>query len=344
MSGFAFDRIYYLQVIDKGETVGVTTTLNPDQFISGALSSFIDATTGNILSPQQQDFNKTSTDLSIAEITTNRIEAKIKFSGVSSVASSDTHTIKIYNLDRKTISFMRKSGVKVVLRAGYAEQYPNTHPSRFPEVFKGEIITSKVLREGNSTATVLTLSSAVTERKKAIVSESFSSSESLLGVVETISKKMGIPYIINLGDKASITLGKHRSWSGPVLDVLDRIALEYDFRVYIVNEILTIDEFSSPILDNTKKVSVIEIRNDAIKGSVSLSTDHTKTLTTDEVKEVEFTTLLEPRITVGSIVRLTVEGNTSDFKVETVVHKLDTHGPTWDTMVSAKGIRVKSNS
>ena len=341
MSNFAFSRIYHLQVIDKGETISTQITVAPEEFISGAVGDAITAQVPTPLTPSTPRSTKTSTSLSLAEVTFNRLEAKIKFSGVSSVASSDTHVIKLYNLDRETISFIRRSGAKIILRAGYKGQYPNTPPNRLPEVFKGEVATSRVVRDGSNTVTELTLSSAITERKRATVSEYFLPSESLVNVLSKIAKKLDLPYTINIGDKSSLTLGKQKSWSGCVLDVLDRIALEYGLRVYIINEVLIIEEFASPILDEAKKITVIEINKERIKGSISLSTDHTKTEIGDETEEVDFTMFLEPRVVVGTVIRLEVEGKTSDFKVESVMHRLDTHGAAWDTVVSGKGVRTK---
>lgn len=328
MAEFAFNRVYHLQVINKGLTT-TTTEFNLDSLLPDG-------------SNQQLLTTTTTTDVALAEVTFNRIVSKIKFSSVSTSASSDSQSLSIYNLDRETINAMRITGAKIVLRAGYKEQFPDILPSEFPVIYKGEIITSKVTREGNDTITELTLSSAATERKSAKVSEKFSSFSTLGYVLEQIANTVGIPVIINIGDKANKVLNKQKSWSGASLEVLERISNEYGLYTYISNEILQIvdRDDSGSVVNNP----AIEVSNERIKGSLSLSTDHTKTEVDSEVVEVEFTMFLEPRVQVGSIVRVDVEGNTSDYKVETVIHRLDTHGNVWDTVVSAKGIKTKATT
>lgn len=334
MTGFAFDRVYHLQVINKGVTTATELTFNVNTIIDDLLSG------GEQTSPLLS-VTKSKTELSLAEVTFNRVSAKIKFSGASSSASSDTHEISIYNLDRETISAIRTTGAKIVLRAGYQQQYPNDTPDKFPVVFKGEVVTSKVTRNGNDTITELTLSSAVTERKRSKISQKFSSNTSLGTVLRTIANEVGVPYVVDIGSKETLVLRKQKSWSGATLEVLDRIAKEYGLRVYFYNEVLQIVDLLANIQATSNNPAIV-IDKERIKGSLSLSTDHTKTEVDDEKVEVEFTMFLEPRIIVGSIVRVEVEGSINDFKVEAVIHRLDTHGAVWDTVVTATGVKSKS--
>lgn len=332
MAELAFNRVYHLEVINKGLTT-TTTEFNLGSLLPDG-------------SNQQLLTTTTTTDIALAEITFNRISAKVRFSSASTSASSDTQSLFIYNLDRETINAMRITGAKVVLRAGYKEQYPTFSPREFPVVYQGEIITSKITRQGNDTVTELTLSSAASERKAAKVNQFFSSEASLGQVLTTIANTTGLPVRLDIGEKANKVLNKQRSWSGATFEVLDSLAREYGLYVFIVNEILHIinraEDYVTDLTKQTATNPAIVIENERIKGSLSLSTDHTKTEVDNETIEVEFTMFLEPRVRAGSIVRVEVEGNTSDYKVETVVHRLDTHGQEWDTVVSAKGIKTKA--
>lgn len=305
MANFAFGRVYHLQVIAS----------------------------------------KVRGSLNIAEITTNRMNANIKFSSTSSATNSQKQTITLTNLDRDVISTLRGTGVKVVLRAGYEQQFPDLEPSEFPIIYEGEVTAINVSRTNSDTITMIELASAVTEKKVAVVSESFSKFSSLNYIITSIASKLETKFKINLGSKEDIVVNRQLSYSGTPLEVLERLGREYGLLVYLENEILKVVDKNDPSIisrSGSKATSpVVYISNEKIKGSLSFSTDLVKKSGTEDSTEVEFTTLLDSRLEVGLNVRVEVEGRLGDYTIETLNYKLDTHGNVWDTCISAKS--SKSN-
>lgn len=345
MTGFAFRRVYHLQVINKIEDSEKGTRVDIDT--SSVITDFLSTPPPLQLSETEEEselirITEVTAEYSLAEIDFNRMTAKIKFSSESSSASADTHSLSLFNLDRKTIESLRTEGAKIILRAGYKEQYPTRDLSEFPEVFKGEVVSVKVKRVGNDTMTELTLSSAMTERKTARMTEGFKPTDTLGTVLRTIASHLDVPLVLNILWKENIPIGKHKTWSGEVLEVLDRLSKEYGLRVYLYNEVLQItDSLSS--FESIKYNPVIEISNEQIKGSLSLSVDNLNSTPDENSVEVEFTSFLEPRIKLGSIVKVDVEGKSGEYEVVTIMHNLDTHGGPWDTRVIAKGLKVQES-
>lgn len=295
-----------------------------------------------IIEREEVDFNDTSfprqtTKVILATLNNNQIQGNFRFSSVSSSASADVNTLRIYNAEDEINKAVRQTGVKVTVKAGYEydADIQNSSTQDLPIIYKGEVVKSKIYRNNTDTITELTLSSALTSKKESTTNISFNQNTNVQTILETVSKNLGLEAKVNLGDKSELTLTGSRSFNGNTVQILERECNRLGLTWYIQNEkiyIVNKDQLSK-IIDTG---IVYTIEPGRIKGTVNWSTENTLATSSQDVKtKVDFSAFLIPNLLIGDKVQIVLGDSLTTLVVDALEHKLDWRGDTWDTTITA---------
>lgn len=270
-----------------------------------------------------------------ATIEENQIQANLKVSANSSVASADNNTVIIYNAEERVSKALRETGAKITLRAGYESDTSGvvSQSSDLPIIFIGEVVKMNEYRTQTDKVTKVTLSTTITNKKESTINATFPKNTKVKTIFETFAQQLGLEANIQLGDKEQETLTSDRSYNGNTIQILDKEVKRLGLASVIQNEKLFIanrDQLSSLIQGGL----VYKIEAGRIKGTINWSVD-TTTSSQDRI-DVTLTTFLLPNILIGDSVEVLIDDSLTTLVIDAIEHNLDYRGDVWDTKITCK--------
>lgn len=256
-----------------------------------------------------------------------------KGSGVSNKGT----TLQIFNVNPDIKQALGKENGYVRVYAGWKFLDGENPNPTLDLIYSGDVVYVSSSRPNVDVITEVYMTDGHKLKKKSATVKS-NKGNTLEGLLKAVTKEfIGVSSIINLApDKAGIVNQKARNFSGNVAEILDNLTRDYDLNWYVSNNTVF-------IVDNRRKALQVGLTTvvgtDQVKGYIDFSKDAATTRGVDTSKlNAKFTVRLDPRLTLGSRVLLSVpsdDGSVSqvNFVIESVTHSLDMFGTTWDTTI-----------
>lgn len=277
----------------------------------------------------------------------NQITASILGNVESKGSNGRSCNIKVYNLSDDTAQSLLSSNLKVILKAGYKEDYDQDN---LPVVFSGQIKKSRRVLNGNENIVELTCVDGYTPSNAIKVSHTLKTTEDKTVTIYDI-----VDYLVSVWRKNGISSTKtsinfdtlptdrvnnpaffRAGWVGEgyLRDIMDDICDSYGYQWYIVNATLYIQ----PKSDNRVR-ELFELDTSLIKSIKDGSQDSTVDSNQTSKSRLNIVTLLNGDITEGKLVKIGSQASARSgqddyfgvYKVISVKHTLDYRGSSWDT-------------
>lgn len=237
------------------------------------------------------------------------------------ISTASPTTISIYNLGPKMRSALQKSGIQIVVRAGWMN-------TGMVNVFKGSLLACVHQREGADIVSTLISLAGFGGTSKAVISRTFSGGMRLRDVLKTIAGEIeGItidPKCIQVKD---LTIGPQgQSFAGQPADWLDKLARVCNFSWWI-------DEGVFYALDDGDYYRGGDVLISSANGFL-LRAEPMLASPMQMQAGVSIQALFNPHIRPGHIVQLESGLNpllNGGYKIHTLSHNGDTHSTQWTT-------------
>lgn len=300
-------------------------------------------------------------------LTEHQIRGSFKTSLKSTSSSTANYDIlEIMNPSQQVIDLVNQVGANIKLKAGYLSDLPTDDKSQLLDIYHGDVIESKLVRTSQDFRLTLSCTPNFKLKTNLFISEVYTSGEKIENIFNQIASLADLTAVVDLGDLDSeLTLLKRdytvNGYLTNVLDILcNMLSLGWfthlgTLFILPLGKEVSKAHYPSVIESPTQSTKVLTtVSSSDIKGEIDLTTTQDNSLSTYTKedtplalqkpkgksyagKEVEFTVFLNPRIKVGSVLDLSTEKIEGTFTIETVVHKLDYFGGTWDTTITAIG-------
>lgn len=263
----------------------------------------------------------------------------------------NSSTVKIYNLNLSSRKLIAIPNNILILRAGYAQDVGAI------TIFTGSVRRALTMREGVDWITELQLDDGLIAYRDSKISLSFAVGVSALSVLKTVAGQFNLPVgTLPLGivDKAYTT---GFSFVGRVREAMAKVCaylgLEWSIQnqqIQIIkkggtvkNQIVLLSPESgligSPAFEsktmNEKAAAKKSVTTDS-KGKVVKSGAKGDVKQRLQVEGFTATSLLQPTIQCGNVIKLKAEGIEEFLKVEKLTHNGDTHGAEWTTELTLR--------
>jgi len=285
-----------------------------------------------------------------------QITADIKYLGSMSTNNDQTSTIKIYNIAPSRLKYIEDNGI-VLLKAGYVQN------AELPLVFTGQIETHHTRKQGQDQVTTLfckdhhiTLGNSRVSLHwgKPSKGKTLTYRDVLEDLIEE-AKVRGVPLggfyphskplqptqealALNLDGFTGAALTVHKidaplpngyNAEGKLLDEIQELCNDIDYRMYLSLGSLYVEPKTAP-----ERVEVITLDNSQIKSIKPQNDSSTKSLSSkDKKKGVVVDMLLNGSVSLKTVVKIKEGEYKGSYKVDTVTHKLDYEGGSWDTSI-----------
>lgn len=268
---------------------------------------------------------------------TNHIKGTFSSSSKGSGTSSKDNALHIYNLEEETRQALTRRRAYIKVSAGWESLTSFDEPLLV--IYTGHVKSIKTTKTNVDTITELILEDGLFSKKNTInkiINQGATLQRALEALVKGFAPQQAV---VDIGkEKSVIQLPRGKTFNGNVSEVLDKMCRNYGLKWYITNNTVKVVD-----ADNLgTKSTNIKLNLNTIKGFIDYSKQNIEIKSKDPEKlEAKVTLQLNPLVTVGDIITIPKPDNAggetlADFKVNSVTHKLDFFGHTWDTIVEAQ--------
>jgi len=237
----------------------------------------------------------------------------------TSLPRANELTVSIYNLSPSSRAQVEQIGARLVLSAGYTRDIIKT-------LAVGDVSSYETLTDGNGDrVTTLICGDGVRALRDTRIALSYMGGIAAQQIVTDISGAMALDSVDILADLS----GGYRngySYSGQARGALDELASRFNFDWSIQNGELKILERRTA---DTRDVVVLTPQTGLIGSPAPL--DDLGTAMAQNAQQAGLTVecQLQPRLYPASVVELRSRDYTGRYRIETVIHRGDTHGNDW---------------
>lgn len=230
--------------------------------------------------------------------------------------------VSVYNLSASSRAAIKRKGVRVILEAGYADVGMET-------VITGDCRLASHEQSGTEWVTRFELLDGGRVLRYGRSSVSYNPGTPISKAVSDLASKLGLSGG-QLQKQLPALVAKTRNGivaHGSVPDTLDKLLGPAGYAWSIQDGKLQVLKGDA---DHTELIPLIST-DSGLVGSPKL-------ITPDKAEGrnlLSFTSLLNPRIRPGCLVAVSSKQFSGQFRVETVVHKGDTHGTDWTSDIEA---------
>lgn len=253
-------------------------------------------------------------------------DLRITFRVRRNIADRGSLEFSVYNLSFATRQLLTKSGTNVELQVGYKEG------SNLQTIAKGAITSTTTTREGADYRTSIFCYDGLDGLAQSRSQRSYIGNTILKNIVKDLANDVpGIEVSdVDIKIDSGIIIGvKGRVLSGSTPSLLDKLAREFGFNWSVQNGVFKVveDAFVGgsvyPIGTETGNlISAMPVINNVAQVGYG----------------VDVQSVLDPRIDVGSTIRLNSQLNpfiNGDYQTTFVTHIGDTHGEIWQTNIQS---------
>ena len=235
---------------------------------------------------------------------------------------ANTAQILVYNLNQESRAILGGDDVFVQLETKWQDE------EQWAVICTGDVLDVSTSKQGVDYVTEINLGDGFRDLRDSTFSKSYPEGTNIRSVVQDMvssfkridGKKIALDLI---SDARELITGG--TFSGKTIDELERILLPFGLNPRIQNNDLIIEE----TLDTTETEAYLISNLTGLVGS-----PQTKTLTIDskEKKGITFIALLNPRIDVGSIVKIESKFITGEYIVYNLQYMGDTEDGSWQVL------------
>lgn len=286
------------------------------------------------------------------EVTENQLVASINGNVESKGSNARNCVIKVFNLSEDTVRSLTQNNLKVILKAGYKEDYDNNN---LPVIFSGQVKYSKRVNKRQENYVELTCQDGFTPSNAIKINKSLKSNPS-----KSVTALDVFNYLISVWNNNGIastdssirfddlpihpsTVPFRGGWVGEgyLRDLMDELCDSFNYQWYIVNGVLYIQSaFTNRVRE------AIELDMSMVKGISDGEQDLKADANTPSKNRVTFTTFLNGTISEGKYINVVPTEDPKEkhttyyglYKIISVSHSLDFRGNTWDTKVECEKI------
>lgn len=234
-------------------------------------------------------------------------------------ATKNEMILEIYNLSRDTRSQLEEVGVKIIVQAGY-DSIPET-------VFIGDVTSVIHPRRGADIVTKIECSDGSVALKETVTSESFTPGTSVKEVVDKLTKSFGLP-LKEISEGLEEQFANGISIVGLAKDAMDQLADSFNFDWSVQDgEIQVLSKADTSIDEEillTPDTGLLGIPEKLFSNISKLPNDPN-----NKVIGVKAKALLQPKFRPGRKIRVESSLLKGSYKIESVIHRGDTHGSEW---------------
>lgn len=263
-----------------------------------------------------------------------QMEADIEYTSEKTSSSTQTTTVKLYNLSLESIIFITVNAT-VELRAGYVTD------KALPLVFSGQIISVTTDKVGLDNITTMVCQDSALVTKNVNKTLSFQPGVKYNEIIdEMVYALRNSGMVVGQYERAAKSAAKFfsvctggYSVEGNLMDNLVAVCNQVEYRAYILLGKLYIEPRFRPL-----RVATVVVSSTDIKGKVSVDEDtSSKSVKQDNNKTgVTLTTPLNGGLDTRRTLTLTDTRFSGSYKITSVKHKLSYEGSAWDTTVVGK--------
>ena len=227
----------------------------------------------------------------------------------------NTATITIWNLTEEKRALFQQRGSKVLLEAGY--------PATVSAIFTGDVRHAESFRVGPDWETRIELGDGERAFKFSRVRESFAPGARHAAVLTKLAEEMGLDAgnINSTGLTGQFVHGHVAAGTASI--EFDRVVRSAGYEWSIQDGKIQLLARDAP---NTESIVVLSA-DSGLVGSPEFGTPPAK----NKPRTLKGKSLLNPRILVGRRIELDSEKHKGIFRVISLTHSGDTHGPDWYT-------------
>lgn len=320
------------ELIDKHKVVGECQaplpTLSGSEYVKNYYTySDISSVTGYKV--PESDYTTIAKD---TVLITNPIQmtADIEYGNNSSTSSSQTATIKLYNLSKETLGNIKKNSA-LLLKAGYESD------SDLPVLFVGTVEKVSTKPEGQDKVTEIQCKEGGNVLKTVIFQKKFPKGTLFLSAFITIMDAFasnGIPTGNFYGNADSLKeIQETLNISGTLESALTELCGMLKFVWFISGGKL----FVQP-RDEDRVVDVVKVYPQNVIGSIYINDDSNATSVInkdDQSTGVNFKGYLNPSIRLETYIEITYGDYVGTYKPSKIKHNLDWFNGPWQTTIEA---------
>ena len=233
--------------------------------------------------------------------------------------SSNTAQILVYNLNKDSRALLNDTDVFVQLEVKYEED------SLWSIICSGDVLDVSTKKQGVDYITEISLGDGFKDLRDSTFSKSYPEGTNIKAVIEDMvksfkridGKKVVLDAIANT--KELITGG---TFSGKTADELEKLLLPFGLNPRIQNNDLIIEEKLGTTETEAYVISTAS-------GLINSPQNKTLTINKEEQKGITFEALLNPRIDIGSVVKLESKLITGEYVVYNLQYIGDTQEGDW---------------
>lgn len=241
----------------------------------------------------------------------------------STKAESNKCQLSIYNLSKDYSSKITvNDGMIAELMVGY------TNDVALELVFVGDII--EVSQDEHNPDKVITIDveDGGAKIRKALLSISLDDNATLRDIFQMAISQSSIKYQSKLFEKIpDIKLKNGIAFAGYLSDLLNTIAKAYNLEWSIQNGLLQVNQYTNYITSNP-----VTIQN--LQAPKRIYLNKSKEVDDKNFNGYEIRCLLQPKIIPGGTITI----DKKKFKVMNVSHSGDTHGDSWESIITVKDV------
>ena len=255
-------------------------------------------------------------------------DQRVSFSCIKTDADdSNKLIVDIYNISESTRSLIEKKGAKIILKAGYSQD--------FVEVLAiGDIARYETIKNGPDVITRVSAGDGLSAIRDSKISLSYNKGVTPNALLSRISDEMGLDFF-EISPKVTGSYKNGFSYAGRPKDALNKITRRF-------NAVWSIQNNGLLVLSSSEARQGEAILLSADKGMLGLPTkwDDSGARTDDVRAGVKVESRLNPRIEPRSLITIesTETSLSGTYRVETVSHKGDNRGNEFSTHIEARNV------
>ena len=252
-------------------------------------------------------------------------ELQVTFSVKKSIdnkENQDTCKISITNLSEESLTHTETAFSVASLYCGYGGE--------LVRLFYGQVSQSSTVKNGTDRVTTIEIIPYITELKHNIISSLVPENGTVLDVIETIRRNTPIAKGVYKGKNLETIMVYGYPLSGTPHAMLDQVCRDYQLQWRVEGEALYINDSNSVESAVKEKALVISPTSGLVDKPYFFSGSEAKSKKdVSKKKGVKFTSLLNPNLRPGVVVRVDYKEDSTYLRVEEVEYQGNYRGNNW---------------
>lgn len=236
----------------------------------------------------------------------------------------DRASISIYNLSEESLAFLETDYPVAVFSCGYESD------SNLVRLFYGEVTEVETTKRGTDRITKIDIHPYFSDLTFKIMSEVVPDNGTVQDVIEVIRRQTELSKGVYKGFNLDTRIVYGYPLSGTPKEMLDRVCADYELQWKIEGQALYINDYDSVESEAKVTAPVISPSTGLIDRPYYFTGSDQKSKSDETKKDgVKFTSLINPNVLPGTIVRVDFEEKSEYYRVEEIEFGGDFRGANW---------------